>query len=74
MRYWLKCYVVCKWVSYDHLYEFPSEEGVICLFVSNETLWLKYKICPLKSCFSAICFDAGIVYLDGMLCNCCVIP
>ena len=38
------------------IYEFPSEEGDIGHFVSNEILWLKYKLCPLKSCFSAICF------------------
>ena len=34
----------------------PSEDGEIGPFVSNEIRWLKYKLCPLKSCFCAICF------------------
>ena len=47
-------------------YEFPSEEGDISPFVLNDFLWLKYKLCLLKSCFSAICFDVGMVYLIDM--------
>ena len=36
--------------------EFPSEDEDIGPFASNDILWLNYKLCPLKSCFSAICF------------------
>ena len=36
------------------IYEFPSEDADIGHFVSKEILWLKYKLCALKSCFSAI--------------------
>ena len=38
------------------IYEFPSEEGDTGPFVSNDILWLSYKLSPLKSCFSAVCF------------------
>ena len=41
------------------LYEFPSEDGDIGPFVSNENLSLKYRFCPLKSCFPAVCFWFG---------------
>ena len=29
------------------IYEFPSEDGDIGPFVSNEILYLKYTLCPL---------------------------
>ena len=38
------------------IHEFPSEVGDNGPFVSNKILWLKYKLCTLKSCTSAICF------------------
>ena len=46
------------------MYEFPSEDGEIGPFVSNEILWLKYRLCPLKSCFSAICFWLSLVFFN----------
>ena len=55
------------------IYEFPSEDGDIGPLVSNKILWLKYKVCPIKSCFSAIFLDLDRVYLIGMLCNHCII-
>ena len=41
------------------LYEFPSEDVYIGHLVSNGNLSLKYKHCPIKSCFSAFCFYCG---------------
>ena len=38
------------------IYEFHSEEGDIGPFVSTESLSLKYRLCPLLSRFSVICF------------------
>ena len=46
------------------IYQFPKEEGDIGPFVSNENLWLKYKLCPLKSCFVAICFRCWYGFLN----------
>ena len=55
------------------MYEFPSDDGEIGPFVSNEIRWLKYKLCPLKSCFCAICFDLDKVYLADILCIHCIV-
>ena len=41
------------------IYEFPSEKGDIGPFESNQILWMKYNLCPLKSCFSADFFWCG---------------
>ena len=53
------------------LYEFPSEDGDIGPFVSNENLSLKYRFCPLKSCFLLFVFGLAKVCLIGMLYNLC---
>ena len=54
------------------IYESLSEEGDIGPFVSNEILWFKYKLCPLKFCFFLLfAFDMGIICLIGMLSNHC---
>ena len=55
------------------MYEFLSEEGHIGPFVSNDILWLKCRLYPLKSCFSAYCFGLEMAFLIDMLCNHCVI-
>ena len=55
------------------MYEFLSEEGHIELFVSNEFLWLKCRLYPLKSCFSANCSGLEMAFLIDMLYNLCLI-
>ena len=49
--------------------KFLSEYGEIGPFVSNENLWLKYKLCPLKSCFVLFVFDLDKVCSMDILCN-----
>ena len=67
MSYRVECYIVCKCINYTIIFDFPSEEGDIGPFVSNEVLWLKYKLCPLKSCyFLLFVSDVGMVYLTGI--------
>ena len=74
MSYWVECYIVSKCINYTIIFDFPSEEGDIGPFVSNEVLWLKYKRCPSKSCyFLLFVSDVGMVYLTGILCNRCII-
>ena len=41
------------------MYEFLSEDSDKGPFVSNDILWSKYRLCPLKLCFSANCFWCG---------------
>ena len=50
---------MCNASTITIIFEFSSVEGDIGSFVSNEVLWLKYKVCPFKSCFSASCFWYG---------------
>ena len=47
-------------------YEFPSDEGDIGPFVSNEILWLNLV-------FLLFVFDVGMNYSIRMLCNRCII-
>ena len=41
------------------MYEFPSDDGDIGIFVPKEVPWLKFKVGPLKSCLSAIRLQWG---------------
>ena len=55
LSYRVECYKRVNISTITIINEFQSEEGEIGPFVSNEILWFEYKLCPLKSCFSAIC-------------------
>ena len=46
------------------MYEFPSDDSNIRPFVPKEVPWLKFKVGPLKSGFSAIRLQWG-EYLFG---------
>ena len=52
------------------MFEYPFEEGDLGPFASRDVLWLKYKLCPLKSCFlQPIVLGVDTVWQVDLFCS-----